>query len=132
MTVDTNNLIFASSFSGFSNYKQVTGSVSVPGQTLSASQVIGPFSITIPLDNTNAVSEVQLEYSGLDEFWRLLPGSIAVDYPNADLPNYQILSFSFYSGGFLNVDTYISDQAGGSVIPNITINCNAFLYLAPF
>lgn len=131
--IDTNKIISTNAFSGFQNYTSVPFSTSIAGQNLGAGAFIGPIRATTPLNNTNAISQILIQYSGLDAFTRLLPGSIVVDYPNINSASYEIESFSYYSGGNLVVDTYISNQTGGTVvIPAITFNVTASLYVAPF
>lgn len=132
MKVDLNKVIATTLFSGFGNYGSVPFSAVIAGQNLGAGAVVSAGAST-PLNNTNAISQVQVQYTGLDAFWRLLPGVVIADYPNASSPNYQIESFSYFTNGILHVDTYISNQTGGTVaIPAITISCRAFLFLAPF
>lgn len=131
--IDTNKIISTNAFSGFQNYTSATFSVSLPGQNLAAGAFLGPIRATTPLNNTNAISQILIQYSGLDAFTRLLPGSIVVDYPNSGSPSYEVESQSYYSGGNLVVDTYISNQTGGVVaIPAITFNVTTSLYVAPF
>lgn len=133
MSVNTNKIVSSNNFSGFQNYTAVSFAASVAGQNLTAGSFIGPIRASTPLNNSNAVCEVQIQYTGLDGFWRELPGVIVDNIPNAASPNYQIETFSYFSGGSLIVDTYISNQTGITVaIPAITFNCRGFLFLAPF
>lgn len=131
--IDTNKIISTNLFQGFQNYISATFSVAYAGGNLGAGAFIGPLRATTPLNNTNAVSIIEIQHIGLDAFTRLLPGTIEVDYPNASSPQYQVESLSYYSAGNLIVDTYISNQGGSTVaIPAITFNCTAKLYQAPF
>lgn len=134
MSVDTNIIISTNLFQGFQNYTSKTFSVAYAGGSLASGAYVGPIRATTPLNNTNAVSILQVQFVGLDSFVRLLPGVIVVDYPNVSSAQYQIESLSYYSSGNLVVDTYISSQTGpGSVtVPAITFNYTAKLYQAPF
>lgn len=132
MKVNTNEIAAASIFAGFSNYSEKDFSTTIGGGNLSAGGFTSA-TATVNFSHGNSISEVKIQYSGLDTFWRLLPGSLIVDYPDATSPSYQIESFSYFSGNTLSVTTYISNQTGGTVsIPAITINCRAFLFIAPF
>lgn len=134
MAVDTNIIVSSNNFSGFSNYTpSVPFSVTVNGQNIGVGAFLGPLRASTPLDNSNAVTEVQIQYIGLDSFFRILPGNIIYNVPNSLSPNYQIESFSYFSGGKLVVDSYISNQTGGTItIPTITFSCQGFLFNAPF
>lgn len=130
--IDTNKIIAASEFAGFKNYSESTFSVSYAGGNIVAGGYVKVTAST-PLNNTNAVSEVQVQYSGLDSFTRLIPGSIAIDYPTVGTRQYQVNTLIYFTGGNLFVDNYIVNQTGGVVaVPAITFNCRAFLYVAPF
>lgn len=134
MAVDTNIIVSSNNFSGFSNYTpSVPFSTSAPSQNIAAGAYIGPLRASTPLNNSNAVTEVQIQYVGLDTFFRTLPGNIIYNVPSSLSPNYQIESFSYFTGGVLRVDSYISNQTGGTItIPTITFNCQGFLFNAPF
>lgn len=131
-TVNTNIIVSGSEFSGFKNYQAVTFSTAYGGGTLTVG-TYAMVSATTPLNNSNAVSEVQVQFSGLETFYRLVPGSIAVDYPTSGTRTYEIEVIEYFLGGNLHMDFYIVNQTAGSVtVPAITFNCRAFLYVAPF
>lgn len=134
MPVDTNIIVSSNNFSGFSNYTpSVPFSTTVNSQNIATGHYIGPLRASTPLNNSNAVTEVQIQYVGLDSFVRILPGVIVYNTPNATSPNYQIESFSYFTGGNLIVDSYISNQTAGTItIPTITFACQGFLFNAPF
>ena len=133
MAVNTNIILASSLFSGFMNDDIVPFSASVSSQNISAGGYIGPIRASVALTNTNSISQVQIRYSGVDSFTRLLPGNIVYNVPNSSSPTYQIESFSYFSGGTLYVDSYISNQTGGTItIPAITFDCSASINRAPF
>lgn len=120
------------SMSGFKNYTPtVTFSTTVTGQALAAGAFVS-FTATTTLSNTNSVSQVQVQYTGLESFYRIIDGNTINDYPSFAAPNYEIGTMPYFSGSTLTVYGYIADQAGGSTFPTITFNCNASLFLAPF
>jgi len=116
--------------SSFKNYKNPPAfSTSVASQTLP----VGNFVLaqaTINMDNTNAISQVQVQYSGLETFWHVITGTVSTLYSSS---TYEIQTFYSFSGSLLTVNVVVANQSAGSVvIPAITINCKAFLFLAPF
>lgn len=133
MSINTNIIIASSSFSGFMNTSAVSFQAGIGSQNIASGGYIGPARAQTALNNTNAITQVQIQYGGLDSFWRVLPGNIVYNVPNSSSPTYQIESFSYYSGGNLIVDTYVSNQTGSTItIPNITIYCRGFVFDAPF
>lgn len=126
-------IITGSEFSGFKNYSiSPQFSATITGQTLTVGTKVSA-TATTALNNTNSITQVQVNYAGLEAFWRVVPGRLAVDYPNWTSASYQLETQISFSGGTLSVQTYAINQTGGSVvIPTITINCKAFLFLAPF
>jgi len=133
MSVNTNIIVAGSQFSGFKNYKSGTGSVTYAGGSIAAGSYTGPIRATIAMDNTNAVSEVQIRYTGIETFWRYVPGYIFHNYPTRTATDYQIQTFVYFIGATLYIDNYISNQTAGSVVvPAITFDVKASLYLQPF
>ena len=133
MAVNTNIILATSKFSGFGNYKSVSFSATIPSQGIAVSSYIGPYTASATLNNTNAVTEVQLQYSGLDSFWREVPGWVDILVPNAGAASYEVRSITYFKNGSVYVDTYIINQTGGTItIPAITVNCRASLFIAPF
>jgi hypothetical protein len=125
-------LNMSSQFASLKNYANVDFSLAVGGFTIPA----GGYSrrtVTYPLNNTNAISSIKIRYNGLQSWWRPLPGYVITNFPVYNAPDYQIQTFSYYKGGLLYIDTYISNQTGGTVsIPGFTIEVSADLYIAPF
>jgi hypothetical protein len=122
----------ASAFSGFKNSPTKLFSVSVPGQNLGAGAFVH-YTASTTLDNANAISQVQVKYTNLETFWRVVPGMTIGRYPTYAVPNYEIGSLVYFTGGSVTVYTYIANQTGGVVaIPAISIDCSASLFLAPF
>jgi hypothetical protein len=132
--IDLSKTTATSQVSGLKNYNPGNGlfSVSVPAQNIAAGGFV-TYVATKNMDRINSVSQIQIRYTGLDSFWQLVPGQVIRDYPDWTAPNYQVGSFTYFSGSILTVYTYIVNQTGGLVaIPDFIIDCNASLYKAPF
>lgn len=134
MKIDTNIIIASSRIPGFKNTNPgVPFSVVFGGGLLATGAFVGAIRASTPLDNADQISEVQAQLSGLESFTREVEGSIVLNVPNNAAPTYQIEIMSYFTGGALIVDTYISNQTGGTItLPAITFNFTAFLFKAPF
>lgn len=123
------NLTSVSSASGYKNYLASTFSVSVPAQVLGVGNYL-IYTASTPLINTNSISQVQVNWGGLDTFYRILNGYIFEYYGGG---TYEVQSSYYFDATTLYVNTIIVNQSGAPVnIPGITINCRGFLFLAPF
>lgn len=123
------NLAATSGLSGFKNYTAVPFSVSVPGQNLGAGAFVSYTASTL-LNNTNSISQVQVQYSGISSSYYIMNGTVLTRW-NAS--QYEIQSYYYFDATNLNVFTVIVNQTAGVIaIPAITINCRGFLFLAPF
>lgn len=123
------NLAAISSLSGLKNYISSPFSVVIAGQTLAAGAFVSATAST-PLNNANSISQLQIQYSGVQTDWNVVYGSINNYFAGG---NYEIESLYYFDATNLNVFTVVVNQTGGNVtIPTITINCKGFLYLAPF
>jgi hypothetical protein len=130
--VNTNVIVAGSQFAGFKNYRAVTFSAAYAGGTL-LTGTYAQVTASTSLDNTNAVSEVQIQFSGLETFYRLAPGVIDVSYPTVGTAQYSIICNVYFIDTTLYIDSYIVNQTAGSVVvPAISFDCRAFLYIAPF
>lgn len=134
MTVDTNKVQYTSEWSGFKNVlPDVPFSASYVGGTLAAGAFTGPIRASAAINNTNEISQLQIRFTGIETFWRLLPGTFFIDYPSPTSLSYQIEVFSYFENGSIFMDAYIVNESAGSVtIPAITFDCNASLFIAPF
>lgn len=127
--INPSNLAAASALSGFKNYLSSPFSVVITGQVLAAGTFVSATASTA-LNNTNSVSQVQVQYSGVQTDWNVIYGSVN-NYFSAS--TYEIESLYYFDSTNLNVFTVVVNQTGGNItIPTITINCKGFLYLAPF
>jgi len=123
------NLAAAGGLDGFKNYSAASFSVNVPTQNLGAADFIS-FTASTPLNNSNSISQVQLQYSGLSNDYYIMNGIVNTFWNSGD---YEIESYYYFDGTNLNVFTVIANQTAGIItIPDITINCRGFLFIAPF
>lgn len=111
----------------FKKYTASSFSVSIPSQNIAVGGFVS-YTATTAMDNAGSICQVQTYYDGLEAFWRVINGSSVTNFTN-----YQVLTYYYFSGTTLSVNTLISNQTGGTItIPAITVNCRAFLFLAPF
>lgn len=123
------NIQSTSTADAFKSYNIKPFSSSIAGQTLSAGTFVST-TATTTVDNTNAVTQVQTRYSGLESFYRVINGCAISNYV---VNTYQIQTLYYFTATTLTVQTIVINQTGGNVtIPAITIDCRAFLFLAPF
>lgn len=123
------NIAAASNLSGFKNYLSSSFSTTITGQNLGAGAFVSALAST-SLSNISSISQVQVQYSGVQTDWNVLYGSINNYFSGG---NYEIESLYYFDTNNLNVFTIVVNQTGGIVaIPTITINCRGFLYLTPF
>ncbi len=117
---------YTNTVDSFKNYTSKTFVSSIPSQTISVGGYVVS-SATTTLDNSNSISQVQVNYGGLESFYRAING-----VPTVNLSTYQVSSFYYFNETTLTVYTIVANQSGSSVtIPTITINCRAFLFLSP-
>jgi len=123
------NLAAAGGLDGFKNYLTSSFSVLVPTQSVAAGDFIS-FTASTPLNNANSISQVQIQYLGISNSYYIINGSILTTWSSGD---YEIQSYYYFDGTNLNVFTVIVNQTAGAItIPDITINCRGFLFVAPF
>jgi len=133
--IDTNKSQYAGQYSGFANKDiDVPFSASYAGGSLTAGHYAGPVRATVALDNSDDISSIKVKLTGLESFYRMLEGTFYKNFPNSASPSYQVELFSYYKGGLLYVDAYISNQSqtGSTVtVPAFTMDCLACLYQTP-
>lgn len=123
------NIAAISALSGLKALPSSSFSTSIASQTLGAGQFVSALASTA-LSNTNSISQVQVNYAGINSNNYIFYGDASNDF---DSGNYQVESFYYFDAINLNVLTIVSNQTGGNyTIPAITVNCRGFLYLAPF
>jgi hypothetical protein len=124
-------LQFDNSLAGLGNYLSTTFNFAVTSHSLPVGNA-SSWSSTWPLNNTNAISGVQINYAGLETVWRPVSGSMAINVPYVT-PQYQILAITYYAGGNFQISIYISNQTGGTItVPAFSVNVRLFLFNAPF
>lgn len=128
MTLKYSSIQYASTLAGLENYENDAFNFTVTGQTLTAGQV-NRFTTTWPINNANAISSIQIQYT-LDNIWRFMSGAIQIGYASN---TYTVETLVYYNNKNLNVETYVINQTGGSVVvPQFFVNVRASLFNAPF
>src|SRR6266404_4873728 len=123
------NLASVSELDGFKNYLSSTFSNTFTSQVIATNGFISA-TASSALNNTNSISQVQLQYSGESNNYYILNGTILTNWDSSKL---QIQSYYYFDATNLNVFTVLVNQSGGNyTIPTITVNIRAFLFLAPF
>ncbi len=123
------NIAAASAMDGFKNYLASSFSVNVPAQTLGVGGFVS-YTATTPLNNTNSISQTQVQYSGLSSDYYVVNGSILTSW---DSGNLEVQTYYYFDSMNLNVFTVLINQSGGSYsLPSINISCRGFLFIAPF
>lgn len=129
MAINPSIIVASSSMDGFKNYDSASFSVSVPSQNLGSLDFV-TYTATTPLSNTNSISQVQIQYSGLDSDYYVMYGTMVSNWSSS---SYQIESVYYFDTTTLTVVNYIINQTTSTItIPAITINCRGFLFIAPF
>lgn len=124
-----NKISAISSLAGFKNYAHETGNGTIPTQSVAAGSYAST-SISIPLNNANAVSTAKITYS-VEAFTWQLTGFVSSGYLIGG--EYTLSAISYYSGGNFVVGIYAANQTGGTItLPTITAEVEARLYKAPF
>jgi len=129
MTLKTGNLQFADSLGGLANYENDAFNFAVNGHNLSAGGV-SLWTTTWPINNSNTVSSIQLNYSGLETVWRYTSGALNLAFGGG---TYNVETLTYYLAGNLHVETYVINQTGGTLaIPAFSVNVHVSLFNAPF
>lgn len=128
-SIDIDNTVFLSSFSGLGNNQNATFSVAVPAQNIPDGFAV-IYTATAALSNNGSIPDVQVRYTGLETDWHVLLGVNLYSDPGG---NYTITTRAFFTNGVLSVSNFILNISGG-VLPlgAFTIDCSASLYSAPF
>lgn len=129
MTRSISGLRFDNLLAGLENYQNDEFNFSVPAHTLTAGAV-NKYQTTWPINNSNAISGIQLNYGGLETVWRYASGAVTLTFGGG---TYQIETVTYYLGSDLHVETYTINLTGGNVnVPAFSVNIRDSLYNAPF
>lgn len=131
MTRKFSGIQFDSALAGLANYNTVSFFFTINAHTAPVGGATA-WTSSWPLDNTNAISGIQLNYAGLETVWRPVSGDLLLNIPYTGT-QYQLETIIYYSGGNLNVNTYVINETASPLsIPQFFVNVRAFLYNAPF
>lgn len=129
MSRSLSGLQFDSTLAGLQNYQNDRFNFSVPAHTLAAGNV-NRYTTTYPINNTNAISSLQINYAGLETVWRYTSGALVLYFGGG---SYQVETLTYYLGNTLRVETYTINQTGGAVnVPAFFVNVHVSLFNAPF
>ena len=122
---------FDSALAGLANYDAQSFNYTVTAHNLAAGGV-SSWSTTWPLNNTDDITAIQVNFAGLETVWRPVSGDLLLNIPYV-ATQYQLQVIPYYLSGNLHVITYVINQTGGLLaVPQFFVNVRAFLYNAPF
>jgi hypothetical protein len=113
---------------GLKNYAQASFSVTTIGGPYASNAFLSA-TATTPLTRAATITQVQVAIVGYDSLTRVVNGVVIVNGPGG----YQVQVMTYFDASNVNVLVVTVNPTGGVVtIPSFTVNCRAFLYLAPF
>lgn len=131
MTRKLSKTLYDSALAGLANYNSTSFNFTITSHSLPTANVTA-WNSQWPLNNANAISAVQINYSGVETVWRPIAGASAINVPYVGT-QYQLETITYYSGGNFKISTYVINETGGTItIPLIIVNVRIFLYNAPF
>lgn len=108
------------------NYDNKSGSVTIPATSVAAGHVTSA-SLTIPLQNKQDFSQIQINLSTSANDW--------YTFPTLDIPlntDFKIATVGSYTGSGLVLTFYVINETGGTLTsPAVTIIANAYLFETP-
>lgn len=136
------NAVYYSQFPGLGNYLDKNFSFSIPAQTLDGSVFPSEYyeiTQSVAIDNTSAISQILVEFAGLDNVnyyirglkeWFYIGSTRVYDIFSSD---YSVNLDCYYDSGFLFFHIVIAPTQPILVnVPAITVNTITKLFLAPF
>jgi len=130
--INLDKSIFLSQFSGLGNYSKTTFNYTFNSQTILVNGFTS-FTVSHAISNSDAVSQLIVNFNGIETVWRPISGRLSVLFPNVTAPNYSIYCQKYFTSGYINVDVTITNLSAGSIIiPTTVFDFSASLYVAPF
>lgn len=130
MTINIDNMVFGSSFSGLSNSFNASSTFNMPSQSLSANEFRIVGTPTIAIDNSNSISSVQVNFGNVETMWRPIYGELQLTVGSNV---YDIICTTKYVGTTLTITVIVADDTGlPNTIPAINFNFRVNTYVAPF
>ena len=128
--INIDNTIFNSSFSGLSNISNANLLFNMNSQTLSPNEFRVVGSPSINLNNTNAITSIEVNFGNIETVWRPVTGYLQKTIGG---PSYDIICIPKYNGSILTITLVIADDTGlSNTVPAIAFNFRINTYLAPF
>jgi len=137
--IDLSKTLYNSIFSGLGNVPGTTLTKSIPAETVGLSPTI--ITASVPLGQTNLISQVEVQFTGLDDNWYIFKGHLENFYTSNNIWTNDIVNTAYaidLDTGYdddnfvLTISLYnltLNDTVG---TPAFTVNCNISLYEAPF
>ncbi len=121
------NILFSTRYKYYLNYDTKVGSVDIPSTSYGAGTAKS-YSIVIPLERTDDVSNIKVNFSHIGGVW--------FNFPPADLEldsNFDIASTGSYSSSNLTLTFYIVNQTGLTVSNTaLTVTAEVALFVTPY
>ncbi len=139
--VNVTDMNMSSLFPGIGNYKDVPMSFDIPATTIPVIPNLASFSRSFPLDNTNAISQLQFTFPGLDNNQYIHSGWLETLYDGSFLRTFnngsaklQMDIYAEYHNGQLAIraDLFNIDGISSINVPAFTVTCRARLFIPPY
>lgn len=135
MTIDLNKTIFGSQFAGLGNSQNVTPNPTFiyPGETLSGGQIKTIGTVTALLDNSEAITSVQVNLGLRETVWRPVDGYMQKTFRPMGTDNHDVVIATRYTGQLLTITMIVADDTGlSNAIAPINFEYRINTYAAPF
>jgi hypothetical protein len=123
---DPAKIIYSTRYKYYLNYGTETGSVSIPSTSYGAN-TYKTYTITIPLDRTDDITNVKINFSHIAGAW--------FDFPTTDLEldsNFTLSTVGSYSGSQLTITFYVVNISGAINSNTATdVTAKAALFVTP-
>lgn len=143
--IDLDKVTFASMFAGLGNYDEVSLAIPVPAQTLDGTAIPADIYFvedSVAITRSYAVSQVTLQFTGLDTNYYRIAGGKSFYYDSSDNRHYNPLTaeyelrlwsyFEASSYKFALLVTPVDFTDSSIPIPAFTVNVSVRLFLPPF
>lgn len=137
--IDLSKLIYHSSFSGLGSSSTTSISSNIPSSTVGLSPTV--FTASVLFSNKGSVSQVEIQFTGLDSVWYIFKGHLENFYTSGNVWTNNIVNTAYgvdidssYTSNslVLTISLYNYSISPTVTTPAFTVNCNASLYNTPF
>jgi len=121
------NILFSTRYEYFLNYGNMTGTKTIPATVLGAGLAQNMGDLTIPIDNNDNFSQIQVNFSTSSSDWYKFP---VRDY-SLDA-NFNIATVGTRTGNNVVLTFFLVNKTGGSHTSTAcTVMANAYLFETP-